>query len=166
MKENELSKLMITMGRRPTSGKVHLPPLPTSQGQAQTLCGEVKSSSLSEQFSLINCKKCLELNAKQGRAKSRRAAKLIPKGLECVYCHTKEGFAHKMSCDPPYTLRKTNPDVIEQLIEVSDKCLTLHPQIDGDKLLERPCNCRANVKKILRKAGFNLKDLKTAGRTP
>lgn len=83
-------------------------------------------------------------------------SKVIPKGYECVYCHTSEGFVHKMSCDPPYRLRKSEPDFIEQLIEVSDQCLTLHPQFDGDKILERPCNCRASVKKILRKAGLRL----------
>jgi hypothetical protein len=149
-------KVVIFPTYRPAVGRLHLPPLPTTQGQEQTLCGEIKSSSLSENMLLVNCKKCLDLNAKQSRTKARRP-KLIPKGFECVQCRTKEGFAHKMSCDPPYRLRKTDPDMIEQLIEVSDQCLTLHPQFDGDKILERPCNCRANVKKILRKAGIRWK---------
>lgn len=43
-------------------------------------------------------------------------------------------------------------DPIEQLIEVSDKCMTFvhHVKKDGT-LTEHPCNCRANVKRILKK---------------
>ncbi len=50
-------------------------------------------------------------------------------------------------------------DFIEQLIEVSDKCLTMHPRIKpSGKLKTYPCNCRENVKRILRrmlKAAFH-----------
>lgn len=52
--------------------------------------------------------------------------------------------------------KEKKPDFIEELIEVSDKCMTMCPTFDGDKMLERPCNCRASVKKILRKAGIKL----------
>jgi hypothetical protein len=156
--------------------KLHLPPLPTATGNAQALCGDIKPDGVSEVLSYVTCKKCLAIRKKQPViVKGKKALmsvrvpnrpKVIPKGFECVQCHTQEGFAHKMSCDPPYTLRKTNPDLIEQLIEVSDQCLTLHPQFDGDKILDRPCNCRSNVKKILKKAGIDMKTFKKTGRTP
>lgn len=147
--------------------KLHLPPLPTATGNVQALCGDIKPDGVSEILSYVTCKKCLAAKKKQPVIMKGKKAlmsvrvpnppKVVPKGFECVVCHTKEGFAHKMSCDPPYQLRKIDPDMIDQLIEVSDKCMTLHPQIDGDKLIKRPCNCRANVKKILRKAGIKWK---------
>ena len=45
-------------------------------------------------------------------------------------------------------------DYIAQLIEVSDKCLTTHPRIKPNGGLEEyPCNCRENVKRILKRLG-------------
>lgn len=50
------------------------------------------------------------------------------------------------------TMKRKKIDFIEQLIEVSDKCLTMHPRIKPNgKLQGYSCNCRANVKRILRK---------------
>lgn len=41
-------------------------------------------------------------------------------------------------------------DLLEQLIEVSDKCMTMHPTRNKDgSLNEYPCNCRKNVMKLL-----------------
>lgn len=49
-------------------------------------------------------------------------------------------------------MKRKKIDFIEQLIEVSDKCLTMHPRIKPNgKLQGYSCNCRANVKRILRK---------------
>lgn len=51
------------------------------------------------------------------------------------------------------TKKKKKPDYIGQLIEVSDKCMSLHPKVAGKKLKEYPCNCRQNVMKILSEIG-------------
>lgn len=46
---------------------------------------------------------------------------------------------------------KKKLDLIEQLIEVSDKCLTMHPAIrKNGRIKEFPCNCRKNVTKLLK----------------
>lgn len=46
---------------------------------------------------------------------------------------------------------KKKLDLIEQLIEVSDKCLTMHPVIrKNGRIKEFPCNCRKNVKKLMK----------------
>lgn len=51
-------------------------------------------------------------------------------------------------------MRKKKPDYIAQLIEVSDRCMTFDLKFTkSGKLIERPCDCRENVKKILRKMG-------------
>ena len=51
--------------------------------------------------------------------------------------------------------KKKKMDYIAELIEVSDKCMTFVPKFRKDgKMIEQACNCRANVKKILRKAGL------------
>lgn len=52
------------------------------------------------------------------------------------------------------TKKRKPMDYIAQLIEVSDKCLTTHPRIKPNGGLEEyPCNCRENVKRILKRLG-------------
>lgn len=51
-------------------------------------------------------------------------------------------------------MKRKKPDFIAQLIEVSDRCMTFTPKFTkGGKMIEQPCDCRENVKKILRKMG-------------
>lgn len=55
-----------------------------------------------------------------------------------------------MRCEEGEPLKK-KLDLIEQLIEVSDKCLTMHPAIrKNGKIKEFPCNCRKNVAKLMK----------------
>ncbi len=58
-------------------------------------------------------------------------------------------------------MRRKKPDYIAQLIEISDKCLTMDGPIvkKNGAWADRPCNCRANIKKILRKMGFKPNEL-------
>lgn len=54
-------------------------------------------------------------------------------------------------------MKKKKPDFISQLIEVSDRCMTFTPRFTKDgKMVGHPCNCRENVKKILRKMGVKV----------
>lgn len=93
---------------------------------------------------------------------------LIPTGYECVHCHAKEGFAHKMSCDPPYKLRKRmkrgekNKDLRAQCAEYIAKTRTL----DEAKELAKRDGFSANFSVWASAFGESLKKGKLPWETP
>lgn len=61
-------------------------------------------------------------------------------------------------------MKRKKMDPIEQLIEVSDRCMTFIPKFTkGGKEIEQPCNCRKNVIRILRRMGVRIKKSWLAG---
>jgi hypothetical protein len=39
------------------------------------------------------------------KSDSKTSIEIIPKGFQCVHCHAKNPYGHKMSCDPPRKLK-------------------------------------------------------------